>query len=326
MFGSKFPVFPILLSLLVVSLVHSAHDDYNKKHRGKDYDRYDHKDVQITSSCEAGDYYIVSHVLGFYVAYATKYKDLVITWNCPVAVLASHTYVNIEGDYTYFWNKDCGTIQTIISNVAVEMLCAVFDRINAEDVFNEIVGIKGHSLSQTSVWWAEQVQTTLLYVLDQTHHLKYLVNFNGALLYPNIFPQKGIHINSDKTPLSELVFITNVVDFMAAIEYKSSMVRALRALSQDDKFGSNQLDHNIHNPHVCYKYIFGCLSSIETLAHEIECLYDLAKFSKHGVDFEHLSEVSLTVEGLASCVNNLHDLWVDQPPNQIWLYGYGYNY
>lgn len=215
-------------------------------------------------------------------------------------------------DCVYFWRKDTGTIQVILHADEVDYLVHSLLPFDVETLFDELVGANGASLSLVTATFAQNFKLVLQFLLDQCNHNMFLANFNGAVMYKQVFPEKGIHLNAKTSPLCELVDLKNPSDYLDAIEHKSSIVAFLRSVTDNPHTGSNQLNYHLPNHDPCWRYVFGYLTLVDTLPNELGALYYEAGLSTRGVDFQKLAYASLTVHGFAPYCNDLYKLWDHQ--------------
>ncbi|XP_055702119.1 uncharacterized protein LOC129801256 [Phlebotomus papatasi] len=305
LFGHNFPVFVLLLAAITVHSVTCRNTrNYHTKH-----ELVPKYEKTALDTCQPGDYYIISHVLAFYVAYATKYLGYKFDENCPVAVAACYTYVHKNDDCVYFWRKDTGTVQVVLHVDEVDYLVHSLLPYDVETLFDELVGANGATLSLVTATFAQNFKLVLQFLLDQGNHNMFLANFNGAVMYKNVFPEKGIYLNAKTSPLCELVDLKNPSDFLDAIEHQSSIVAFLRSVTDNPHTGSNQLNYHLPNHDACWRYVFGYLTLVDTLPSEVETLFYEAGLSTRGVDFQKLAYASLTVNGFAPYCNDLYKLW-----------------
>uniref|UniRef100_A0A1B0CGY6 Secreted protein n=1 Tax=Lutzomyia longipalpis TaxID=7200 RepID=A0A1B0CGY6_LUTLO len=322
-FGCNFPLFVLLLVVVLIQCIYckpNHHGNHGKHGNHGNHGNQGHHSVVkkpvnhdvAVHTCQPGDYYIISHLLAFYVAYSTKFLGYVVDEKCPVAITACHTFVHKEGDCTYFWKTSTGTIEIILGADELDFLLTNLAGVDVPTIYNELIGANGAKLSPETAAFAEQFKTILITLLDQTVIWKFLANFNGAIIYHEIFPPKGVYLDAKTSPLCDLVNVKTPTEFILAIEDNSSIVSTLRAVSIYPYVGSNQKDYVLPDHHECWKYIFGYLSLIDTLPAEIQCIFGEVGLSKYtgNIDINALALNSLHVGGMYELIHEwLYKAW-----------------
>ncbi|XP_059610280.1 uncharacterized protein LOC132257411 [Phlebotomus argentipes] len=316
-FGQNIPVFALLLAVLAIQCVNCQHKAYND-HKGykdhKDYKQTHHVQADAkVDTCQAGDYYILSHILGLFTAYAKKYHGFQVTKDCPLDLLSNQYFAHTDGEHVYFFKRSTGTVNVILNQDAMNYYVNSLSPVDVEFCFNEFVGVDGATLSPATATLGENLKVLLVNMLDQRNKYRLFINFNGAVLYPEFLPQHGYYLNSKTSALCDLVDVKDVMEFMHLLDDQSSIVVYLRQLTASLDVGSNQLDYVLPNHDACWKYVFGYLSFVDTLPNELKTLYYEAGLSTKKVDFDKLALVSLTVSGLYTQLKDwLYKLWVDK--------------
>ncbi|GAB0088609.1 hypothetical protein DMENIID0001_030660 [Sergentomyia squamirostris] len=282
-------VLAIFLALIAIGVVIS---EPAKKPKGRSTSTTTNSSAtNNTSSWQSGDYYIVAQILGIHVAYSIKYHNLQVNPNSPVAILASHIYVHNEGNLVYFWNKDCGILEVLLTQQLSETLYNQLSGLDSEETFNEVVGINDIPMSNATVQFANNLLTNLEILIEQRD--SYLINFNGLILYNEIFDKYGIDYNIFTSPLGDLLLDKYVQELLQELDFKSTLISNLRTT-----IPNSSTDINL-------RYIFGALNLLDTVPNAIYSLYIAAGISTYNTDYKQLAYMALTVAGLRSSIGEI---------------------